>query len=114
MKFACVLLLLMMSGLAKSQDRGEETLQWASAIRDRIYSNWNPPPSGDFSRYAPCMVIITMQSDGPVMEISVEPPCSSVEPLSDALQRAVLRSDPLPVPRDPSVFVPRIMFTFRE
>ena len=109
-----MLIAIHLSSQAQTASKEEVTRVWATSIRDRIYSNWTPPSSGSFSHLAPCKVEINILPNGQILSVLVRPPCSTVPHLRDALERAVVKSDPLPIPLEPSVFVSLITFTFKD
>ena len=116
MKHFWLLMLIAIPSSSQAQTASQEELThlWATSIRDRIYSNWTPPSSGSFSSLGPCKVEIRILPNGQIFSVLVKPPCSTIPHLRDALERAVVKSDPLPIPLEPSVFVSLITFTFKD
>ena len=111
---ALLILGISFSSQAQSTSSNEDALKrWVSALTDRIYENWVPPPNGILGKVGPCRVQISILPNGEILEIKVLKHCVDVPYLRDALERAILKSQPLPLPDDPSVFTNTLVLNFR-
>lgn len=99
--------------LAAAESFNRDALRnWMDALRAQLYPNWEQPSGVELPGVKICDVRITIRPDGKVLQIKVMPPCSDVPRLKESLEIAVLKSQPLPPPEDPSVFVKGINFRF--
>ena len=90
--------------------RSKALAAWADKIRDRIRSNIVLPPGIQGNPEA--LFAIDLLPTGEVLNVRVSK--SSGRPaLDDAIYRAILKSSPLPKPKDPSVFERRLELTYR-
>jgi colicin import membrane protein len=89
--------------------RGSMIKQWENAIRLRVRSKWLEPPGGASGK---CKVEVTQARTGTVLDVYVVPSTSCNASMQDSVLRAVKRADPLPRPKDPSIFDSQIHFTF--
>ena len=97
---------------AESPNRKEDLRNWIGALGARIYPNWELPSGDESSGLSSCYVAVTIGTDGKILQVRVMPPCSDVPHLKKSLENAVLKSQPLPLPEDPSVFVKNLTFNF--
>ncbi|HEX5314900.1 MAG TPA: cell envelope integrity protein TolA [Gammaproteobacteria bacterium] len=82
---------------------------WTAAIKAKVNSNWNRPPSTPPG--LDCFVKITQLPDGEVVSAVVQQ-CNGDAAVRQSVQTAILKSSPLPIPDDPSVFQRTITFEF--
>ena len=82
---------------------------WVAQIIEKVKRNWLQPPGApdDFK----CPVRVQLLPGGQVVGVTLIGSCGS-SILEDSVKRAVLKSDPLPVPQDPSVFDRELNFNF--
>ena len=116
MKHIIALLLLGLSFASQAQlvpPNNDALRRWVSALTGRIHENWVPPTNGIFAKVAPCRVQISILPNGEIVSVQVLRHCSDVPYLKNALERAVLKSQPLPLPDDPSVFTSTLILHFR-
>lgn len=75
---------------------------YAVAIRDRILASWLPPPSMTSGQH--CRVSITQLPGGAIMSVKLDAACQFDAAGKAALERAVLRAQPLPYKGFEAVF----------
>jgi len=75
---------------------------YAVAIRDRILASWLPPPSVTSGQH--CRVSITQLPGGTIVSVKVDAACQFDAAGKAALERAVLRAQPLPYKGFEAVF----------
>ncbi len=75
---------------------------YAMAIRDRIIASWLPPPSMTSGQH--CRVSITQLPGGTIVSVKVDAACQFDAAGKAALERAVLRAQPLPYKGFEAVF----------
>ena len=94
---------------ARSGQRASALNAWTSAIARAIRSNYVRPPSSleDFQ----CPVGVVISPSGTVISARIVKSCGS-GPVDESVLRAVYKSDPLPIPSDPSVFDRNLTFIF--
>jgi len=84
--------------------------QWENAIKLRVRSKWLEPPGGASGE---CRVAVIQARTGTVLDVQVIPSPSCDSAMQKSVARAVRRADPLPRPKDPSIFDGRIDFIFK-
>lgn len=75
---------------------------YAVAIRDRILASWLPPPSMTSGQH--CRVGITQLPGGTILSVKLDAACQFDAAGKAALERAVLRAQPLPYKGFEAVF----------
>jgi colicin import membrane protein len=82
---------------------------WVAQIIEKVKRNWLQPPGApdDFK----CEVHVQLLPAGQVVGVTLAG-TSGNSLVDESVRRAVLKSDPLPVPQDPSVFEREPNFTF--
>ena len=75
---------------------------YAVAIRDRILASWLPPPSMTSGQH--CRVAITQLPGGTIVSVKLDAACQFDAAGKAALERAVLRAQPLPYKGFEAVF----------
>ena len=75
---------------------------YAVAIRDRILASWLPPPSMTSGQH--CRVSITQLPGGTIVSVKLDAACQFDAAGKAALERAVLRAQPLPYKGFEAVF----------
>lgn len=75
---------------------------YAVAIRDRILASWLPPPSMTSGQH--CRVGITQLPGGTIVSVKLDAACQFDAAGKAALERAVLRAQPLPYKGFEAVF----------
>lgn len=93
------------------QQRAEQAAlsEWAAQIADHVVSRWRRPP--DSAEKFLCKVKIELLPGGRIRTRKIVQSCGN--PLLDeSVLKAIDKSDPLPLPRDPAVFRRAIEFTF--
>jgi colicin import membrane protein len=83
--------------------------QWKHAIKQRVGSKWLEPPGGASGE---CKVEVIQARTGTVLDVQVVPSASCDPAMQKSVAKAVKRADPLPRPKDPSIFEGEIIFTF--
>ena len=84
--------------------------KWENSIKLRVRSKWLEPPGGASGE---CRVEVVQARTGTVLDVQVVPSPSCDSAMQESVARAVRRADPLPRPKDPSIFDGRINFTFK-
>ena len=83
--------------------------EWNFRVRERIESNWYRPASA--RRGLQCRVAVTLVPGGTVVSAVVEA-CNGDEAVRESLRAAVLKSSPLPLPKDPRLFERKLVLEF--
>ena len=83
--------------------------QWALQLVAAITQVWARPPGTDQNLKA--ILSITLSVTGQVQSANIAT-SSGVVAYDDSLKRAVYRASPLPLPQDPSAFVPNVNICF--
>ncbi len=83
--------------------------EWNFRVRERIESNWYRPASA--RRGLQCRVAVTLVPGGTVVSAVVEA-CNGDEAVRESLRSAVLKSSPLPLPKDPRLFERKLVLEF--
>lgn len=96
--------------LAAETAREVMLADWVQSLAEAIGSNLRP--IGKPPEISSCRIRIVILPNGEVQALFVEEPCQSIPLLRNSMERAVLMSQPLPLPRDPSVFSHRITINF--
>lgn len=100
-----LLLSLLLPALAHAAPvSGQVSLRtaYAVAIRDRILASWLPPPSMTSGQH--CRVGITQLPGGTIVSVKLDAACQFDAAGKAALERAVLRAQPLPYKGFEAVF----------
>ena len=92
-----------------SAKRSSLIKQWENSIKLRVRSKWLEPPGGASGE---CKVEVLQARTGTVLDVQVVPSASCDSAMQESVARAVRRADPLPRPKDPSIFDGKINFTF--
>ena len=82
---------------------------YIARIKDKIERNWLRPP-GTASGLK-CVVRVSQLPGGDVVQVDIQTGSGNVA-FDRSVEEAVLRSTPLPVPKDPSLFDHHIVITF--
>ena len=82
---------------------------WIAAITEKLRENWVRPPS--VPNEISATVAVTLQDNGHIVSVEVTKSSGNVL-YDDSVRRAVLKSDPLPLPDDPQAFDPNLSLTF--
>ena len=83
--------------------------EWNFRVRERIESNWYRPASA--RRGLQCRVAVTLVPGGTVVSAVVEA-CNGDAAVRESLRAAVLKSSPLPLPKDPRLFERKLFLEF--
>ena len=89
-------------------DTSPQTERW-SRTKDKIERNWLRPP-GTVAGLK-CVVRVSQLPGGNVIQVDIKTGSGNVA-FDRSVEEAVLRSSPLPVPKDPSLFDRHIVITF--
>ena len=84
-------------------------IEYIAQIKDKIERNWLRPP-GTASGLK-CVVRVSQLPGGDVVQVDIQTGSGNVA-FDRSVEEAVLRSSPLPVPKDPSLFDRDIVITF--
>lgn len=88
----------------------EDLLEYHSLIRDKITSNWiQPANAGDKPL---CVVRVIQDSGGSILGVAFVS-CPGTREYRISVEAAILKSDPLPLPSDPSLFARTLTFNFK-
>ncbi|MBD3670756.1 MAG: cell envelope integrity protein TolA [Gammaproteobacteria bacterium] len=95
----------------RSRNR-EESLRFIAQIQDKVQRNWINPLSGRSG--LECVVRVRLNASGKVLLAQVVKGSGS-EVFDRAVETAVLKASPLPLPKDPSIMegFPELRFKFR-
>ncbi len=89
--------------------RADSQKLWVRALADAIRRNWLRPPGADtFS----CKLNVQLLPNGQVVSARIISSCGSPI-LDDSVIKAVYKASPLPLPSEPSAFVPDLNLTFK-
>ena len=94
--------------LRDASDR-EARQQYIAPIRQKVERNWLRPPGAPAG--LKCVVRVSQIPGGEVVGIAIQTSSGNVA-FDRSVEEAVLRSSPLPVPKDPSWFDRHILITF--
>ena len=96
-------------GQRNSEARATAQQVWFAQIQEKVKRNWLQPSGApdDFK----CQLRVQLLPGGQVVGVTLASSCGN-SILDDSVKRAVLKSDPLPPPQDPSVFDREINFDF--
>jgi colicin import membrane protein len=83
--------------------------EWNFRVRERIESNWYRPASA--RRGLQCRVAVTLVPGGTVVSAVVEA-CNGDAAVRESLRAAVLKSSPLPLPKDMRLFERKLVLEF--
>ena len=83
--------------------------KWAALIQNKIRRNWTRPINS-IDKFQ-CALSVQILPGGSVVDVKLTSSCGS-SALDESVKRAVLKSDPLPMPADPDVFDRNLNFTF--
>lgn len=83
--------------------------KWAALIQSKIRRNWTRPINS-IDKFQ-CALSVQILPGGSVVDVKLTSSCGSPA-LDESVKRAVLKSDPLPMPADPDVFDRNLNFTF--
>ena len=86
-----------------------DRIGYIARIKDKIERNWLRPP-GTASGLK-CVVRVSQLPGGDVVQVDIQTGSGNVA-FDRSVEEAVLRSSPLPVPKDPSLFDRTIVITF--
>lgn len=84
--------------------------QWSALIEQRVYRNWNRPPSARPG--IECEVRVRQARGGTVLSAEVGR-CNGDPAVRQSIETAVLRSSPLPPPPDPRLFQENLVLIFK-
>ena len=84
-------------------------IEYIAQIKDKIERNWSRPP-GTASGLK-CVVRVSQIPGGEVVHAEIQESSGNIA-FDRSVEEAVLRSSPLPVPKDPSLFDRNIVITF--
>ncbi len=89
--------------------RADSQKLWARALAEALRRNWLRQPGADSFV---CKVKIRMLPNGQVVNATIVSSCGS-QLLDDSVISAANKASPLPLPSEPSAFVPEVTITFR-
>lgn len=89
--------------------RADAQKLWARALAEALRRSWLRQPGAD---NFVCKVKIRMLPNGQVVSASIISSCGS-QLLDDSVISAANKASPLPLPTEPSAFVPEVSITFR-
>ena len=84
-------------------------IEYIAQIKDKIERNWLRPP-GTASGLK-CVVRVSQLPGGDVVQVDIQTGSGNIA-FDRSVEEAILRSSPLPVPKDPSLFDRNILITF--
>ena len=84
-------------------------MEYIAQIKDRIERNWLRPPGT--AAELKCIVRVSQIPGGEVVQAEIMESSGNIA-FDRSVEEAVLRSSPLPVPKDPSLFDRHIVITF--
>lgn len=82
---------------------------WAALIQDKVRRNW-VRPINSVDKFQ-CAVSVQILPGGTISDVKLIRSCGSPA-LDESVKRAVLKSDPLPMPADPDAFDRNLNFIF--
>ena len=92
-----------------SDQRARLIGQWKFKIQQRVATKWREPPDGISGE---CKVNVRQARTGTVLDVRVVPSPSCGAAMQKSVEKAVWDADPLPRPKDFSIFDGEINFTF--
>jgi colicin import membrane protein len=90
------------------REQSEARRRYVAAIKAHVEGNWLRPPGAADIR---CEVRVTQLPGGQIVDFKLLESCGN-EAIDRSLEKAILKSDPLPRPLDRSVFEAELIFTF--
>lgn len=84
---------------------------WGDKIADKVRGNWKRP-NGSAQDFV-CLVKVQLLPGGSVVSAKVVKTCGGGIALDDSVEKAVLKSDPLPMPDNPEDFDRNLTFQFQ-
>ena len=84
-------------------------MEYIAQIKDKIERNWLRPPGT--AAELKCIVRVSQIPGGEVVQAEIMESSGNIA-FDRSVEEAVLRSSPLPVPKDPSLFDRHIVITF--
>ena len=84
-------------------------IEYIAQIKDKIERNWLRPPGT--AQGLQCVVRVSQIPGGEIVEAEIRESSGNIA-FDRSVEEAVLRSSPLPVPKDPSLFDRSIVITF--
>ncbi|MCY4467177.1 MAG: cell envelope integrity protein TolA, partial [Thiotrichales bacterium] len=84
-------------------------IEYIAQIKDKIERNWLRPPGT--ATGLTCVVRVSQIPGGEVVQAEIRTSSGNIA-FDRSVEEAVLRSSPLPIPKDPSLFDRHIMITF--
>jgi membrane protein involved in colicin uptake len=82
-------------------------MEYVRLLVTHIQRNWYAPKDSGGQK---CTVLVTQSEEGDV--ISAESSDCPSKEVAESVESAVIRASPLPLPRDASVFSPKLLLTF--
>ncbi len=82
---------------------------YIASIEQTVRKNWRKP--NKYDNAWSCEVLVEQNAQGEVGDVKTEN-CTGDEKFINSVERAVFRSDPLPLPKDRRIFENRIRFRF--
>ena len=95
---------------AAAEARATAQQLWVKQITDKVRGNWLRPPG--IARDFVCLVEVTQLPGGQIASVKIIESCGNAL-LDDSVERAVRKSDPLPVASDPSIHERVLRFYFK-
>lgn len=95
---------------AAAEARATAQQLWVKQITDKVRANWLRPPG--IARDFVCLVEVAQLPGGQIASVKIIESCGNAL-LDDSVERAVRKSDPLPVVPDPSIFERELRFYFK-
>ena len=86
-----------------------EREKWVAMITNKIQRNW-VRPINSVDKFS-CFLDVQILPGGSVVDVKLTRSCGSTA-LDESVKRAVLKSDPLPMPTDPEVFDRKLNLNF--
>ena len=86
-----------------------QRLEYIAQIKDKIERNWLRPPGT--AAGLKCVVRVSQIQGGEVVQAEIRTSSGNIA-FDRSVEEAVLRSSPLPIPKDPSLFDRNIVITF--
>lgn len=95
---------------AAAEARATAQQLWVKQITDKVRGNWLRPPG--IGRDFVCLVEVEQLPGGQIASVKIVESCGNAL-LDDSVERAVRKSDPLPVAPDPSIYERQLRFYFK-
>ena len=95
---------------AAAEARATAQQLWVKQITDKVRGNWLRPPG--IARDFVCLVEVKQLPGGQIASVKIIESCGNAL-LDDSVERAVRKSDPLPVAADPSIYERTLRFYFK-